>query len=179
MTDSFIVLIIMAVAHGAVFPGSFPSPVKVREGVVMNSECKNWQSLVDTSVEPPRPRFVFDVSNELDVTVGIECLLRLEGNKSPARFGGALNPGVSQTFDKATTEVAALFYVSYLFKKKFDHASAVALTDSRTGKVNTPKSIKSAFAAYRKWFEKIKSIGIEEARKQELDPLEGTFVRWY
>jgi hypothetical protein len=179
MTDSFIVMIIIAVVHGAVFSGSYPDHVIVQEKIIMNSGCKNWQSLVDSSIEPPSPRFVFDVSNERDVSVGIECLLRLEGNKSPARFGGALNPGVSQIFDKATTEVAALFYVSYLFKKKFDHANAVALTDSRTGKVNTPESVKSAFAAYRNWFEKIKSIGIEEARKQELDPLEGTFVRWY
>jgi len=178
MIDSFVGLLMLTVALGTFSSDSSRYQVE-QHNFDANSECGVWQSLIDSSVEQPRPKFIFDVSSEQDVMAGIGCLLRLEGNKSPARFGGALNPGVSQTFDKTTTEVAALFYVSYLFKKKFNHANAVALTDSRTGKVNSPESVKSAFSGYRKWFEKVMAIGLEEARKQELDPLDGTGVKWY
>jgi len=49
----------------------------------------------------------------------------------------------------------------------------------RNGKKNTKGSIKVAYEAYLSWFEKVKEIGLQKAREEKLDPLNGAPVRWY
>jgi hypothetical protein len=120
-----------------------------------------------------------DEENPAKIMQAVECLLKLEGNKNKAKFSGATNPRVSQLFEPATVEVAALFYVSYLFYQKWDHADAIALVGENNQKVNTPKTVKKAYKYYRSWFKQVKSIGIVKARKMKIEPLKGKDVRWY
>ena len=68
----------------------------------------------------------------------------MEGNKNPARFSGAMNNYVSQLFENTPADVAALYFISYLYHQEWDHADAVALRGS-DGSVNTPKVVRDAY----------------------------------
>jgi hypothetical protein len=72
-----------------------------------------------------------------------------------------------------------LYYVSYLFHQPWDQADAPFLVSQRNSKLNSDKNVSKAYKAYKKWFKKVIEIGLEEARKQKLDPLEGSGVKWY
>lgn len=117
---------------------------------------------------------------------GIACLLQQQGKTGVGLFSG-MKPETSQFVPMASVEIDALYKISMLFygNDKFAHAIAlVSVPIERHGKYheyvfNSKKYIKRAFASYRRWFEKVKEIGLEEARKQKLDPLAGSGVRWY
>lgn len=115
---------------------------------------------------------------EKEIFEAIECLLKCEGNKNPARFSGAITSYISEILPEASTDIAALFYISVLFTGKWDHGDGVALWD-REGVINPNDSVQKAYASYRKWFKKIKAHGLDEARRQKLDPLEKTNLHWY
>lgn len=124
-----------------------------------------------------------DEKNLENIMEGIECLLRLEGDKSRGAFGGATSTSGSWALNSPTTvEICALYYISVLYYERFDHASAVVLlykNYQETKSKNSDEAVKAAFESYRKWFAKVKEIGLKEARKQKLDPFEGSDVRWY
>jgi len=115
---------------------------------------------------------------EKEIFKAIECLLKCEGNKHPARFSGAITNYISKILPKASTDIAALYYISILFTGKWDHGDGVALWD-REGVINPSGSVQKAYASYRKWFKKVKDLGLDEARRQKLDPLEKTNLHWY
>jgi hypothetical protein len=140
--------------------------------------CKYWLSRVDSDVKRPDQFKHVDESNMDNIIVGIECLLALEDNKKRARFSGATRYDVSQLFAPATVDVAALYYVSFLFTQKWDHANAVAIVD-KEGRINTDESIKEAFQAYREWFKEVKKLGIYKARESGIEPFAGKNIRWY
>ena len=117
--------------------------------------------------------------SEADKLKVMECLIKQKGNRIPY-FGTILKDNISQIFAPARLEVVALFQMSYLFYGENKFASAVVLVDNKKDDdFNSKASINSAYRSYQKWFGKIKKIGFEEARKQKLDPLEGSGVRWY
>jgi len=125
-----------------------------------------------------------DEKNPENIIEGIECLLKLEGDKSRGAFGGGTSIRMigGDKFPSSTVEICALYYISVLFYEKYDHARAVVLrykNYEENKSLSTNEAIKTAFESYRKWFAKVKEIGLEEARKQKLDPLAGTDVRWY
>jgi|GEM_PF-2909596 len=156
------------------------SPVKSSlPGDPMTADCNYWRSLVDRSVEKPVTDQRIDESNSDTIIFGIRCLLTLQGNKNPARFSGVTRTDVSQTFDEATADVAALYYISYLYTGRFDHARAVALRDPQNGQFNSDRAIGLAFQAYKKWFGKVERIGLRRAREIALDPLKGAKTGWY
>lgn len=142
------------------------------------SECQYWQSKVDETVMAPESTSEPDTANAAVVLNGIECLLKMEGNRNPARFSGAVNNEVSQIFQPAPAEVAALYYISCLYYQKWDHANAVALRGP-DGKVNDPEDVREAYRSYRKWFEQVKHVGLAKARELKLEPLKDTKVSWY
>ena len=144
----------------------------------INDKCLIWRSRVDSTLIRLQDAPGFDEKNEQSVMEGIECLLRLEGNKNEANFSGVTNLEVSQFFEPATVEVGALYYVSYLYTGKWDHANAIALVDNNR-EPNAPKTVRRAYAAYRNWFQRVRKIGLAKARKIGLDPLKGKGVRWY
>jgi hypothetical protein len=121
------------------------------------------------------------------VMQGLECLLKEEGNRKPGLNFSPAAGSVSQTIPVPKAEVSALYYISYLFYGSFDFADVVALTRISAGPeppnerivFNSKEDVQRAYKSYRKWFETIKSIGLDEARKQRLDPLAGSDVEWY
>jgi hypothetical protein len=140
--------------------------------------CYYWQSKVDAGLVSPADDKKVDETDPRIILDGIDCLLQMESNRNPAKFSGATNPYVSQIFQPATVEVAALYYISYLYYQKWDHADAIALR-SENGEINSPKAIQRAYKSYRKWFEEVRKIGLAKAREMKLDPLKDAKVRWY
>ncbi len=146
---------------------------------IMAQDCSYWYK----SVGVKNIKYSGEKVNEKNpekVMEGIECLLKLKGDKSRGAFSGAMNTKVSQLFPRATVEVCALYYISYLFYENFKHASGVALHEIEDAEaLNSDVVIKKTYKIYRKWFEKVKQIGLEEARKQKLDPLGDSGITWY
>ena len=123
--------------------------------------------------------------SESQAMTAIGCLLKLEDNRHPAKFWGATKMTVSQLFAPATVNLAALYYISYVFTRDFSHAGAVALRGPHCGaSVNgayatRQQCIHRAFTAYRGWFAQIKHVGLERARAEGLSPLAGSGIEWY
>ena len=107
----------------------------------------------------------------------IASLLKLKGNKTPF-WGVAVSREVSQTFGPSPKEVIALFRISCLFYRDASFASAAVLVD-KDANLNTTSSIDVAYARYRRWFQRIRKIGLAKARELKLDPLAGSSVSWY
>ncbi|MFV0388155.1 MAG: hypothetical protein ACK5NT_05315 [Pyrinomonadaceae bacterium] len=143
-----------------------------------NKCCEYWQSKVDTQVLLSNEQQEFDENDPKVILNAIECLLKLEGNRNEAKFTGATNFEVSQTFEPATVEVASLYYISYLYYRTWSHADAIALVD-KDGNSNTNEAIQKAYKSYRKWYEDIKKVGLQKAKEQNLDPLADSDIRWY
>ncbi len=144
----------------------------------MKDISQYWQSKVDATVTAPKNTPEADVTDPQVVMAGIECLLKIEGNKHPAKFSGAVNDEVSQIFPRATADVAALYYISYLYYQKWEHADAIALRGP-DGEVNKSDDIREAYRSYRKWFKQVKRVGLAKAREMKLEPLKDTKVHWY
>jgi len=140
------------------------------------ARCTVWRSKVDPSLSL-QGRAIAELPSDRDAVAAIACLLESRGDTRPARFSGAMDERVSQTFDRATIEVAALYFISFIYEKKWDHGMAVAI-DGPDG-VNTDKTIRDAYAAYRRWFVKVKRYGIADCRKRGIAPLRGTSLAWY
>jgi hypothetical protein len=141
-------------------------------------KCLYWQSRVDPSIQRPKSIKTSDLESDQSIINGMECLLKLQGNKNKSIIEGATSPYASQTFGAATVEVSALYYISYLYYRKWDHALAASLmSNDRTA--DDPYTISSAYDAYRDWLKGIKKIGLAKARERHIDPLQGTGIRWY
>jgi hypothetical protein len=138
--------------------------------------CEYWQSKVD--IEKPDFNFEIDETNPENAMRGIDCLLKLEGNKKEGLFSGATSDSVSQTFPPSSVEICALYYVSYLFYQDWKHADAIALV-GRDSSINSDESVKKAFENYKFWLKKIKKTGLQKAREINLDPLSNSGIRWY
>ena len=105
-------------------------------------------------------------------------MLRHRGDKRVAGFGGATRFEVSQIFPPASVDLAALFYISYLFSGRWDHADGVALWNAH-GEINPPGSIEIAYKGYQKWYKRVRLVGVAAAREKHLNPLDGTDLSWY
>lgn len=139
--------------------------------------CHKWAGKVDPSVgDNDEPHAL--PAGEVETIEAIACLLRLEGNLEPARFSGVTHMDESQTLPRATVEVGALYYASYVFLRHWDHASGIAIVDQK-GRFNQPSSVHRAYRYYRRWLSELQRIGVSEARKQHLDPVQGSGLRWY
>lgn len=149
-----------------------------------NDVCYRWQ----TQVDPTQKRVIIDNSTltNAEIQEGIGCLLKLKGLTKKARFTGATRDNYysSEQYKPpkhpATIEIAALYYISFLFYENWQHAGSVSLFDEESEKINsnTKKSVEKAYKSYQKWFETLKEIGLEKAREQKLDPLSGSGISW-
>jgi len=148
-----------------------------QEKAVLRMDCTKWLSKVVPDMQDGTLH-VDPMPSDHEIIEAIGCLLQLEGDKRPARFGGVTRPEVSQILPTTTIELAALYYISYLYDGHWQHADGVALWN-RKGVINPPGSVETAYVAYRKWFEKVKKIGLEAVRKENLEPLKGTGLYWY
>lgn len=142
--------------------------------------CNYWLSKVDPKLACSDKDLAEEKLSDQKVLEIMKCLLKNKGNKNKANtLTASRSSKNSQTFDSPTIEVASLFYISSLFYENEDFAMAIALENENDERLNSRKSIQIAYMAYRKWFEKVKTIGLEEARRQKLDPLDGSGVSWY
>lgn len=142
-----------------------------------NLTCIDWHSKVDFN----KPLVLVNPENKSqeEIFLAVNCLLQLEGKKEESNVAGASNGYVSNFFGATSVEVAALYYISYLFYQKWDHSDAPFLITQRNSKLNSDRAVSKAYKAYKKWFAKVREIGLEEARRQKLDPLAGSGVAWY
>lgn len=134
---------------------------RINQNTTFEGNCSNKDNLTD------------------EETLAImECLLNQKGNKT-TYIGVVLRNNVSDTFASSPVEVVALFYISYLFYGNNNFANAMVLTyDYDLENPNPQKAIKIAHNSYRKWFKKIKKVGLKKARELKLDPLSKTKVSW-
>jgi hypothetical protein len=141
-----------------------------------NQNCEEWHNKIDSS----KPLIITTVKSksESEILFAIDCFLQLEGKNLDSNVKGATSGAVSDIFFATPVEVAALYYISYLFYDKWDHADAPFLID-KNSKRNTDEAVCESYKAYKKWFKKVKEIGLDEARKQKLDPLADSGIRWY
>jgi hypothetical protein len=86
----------------------------------------------------------------------------------------------------APINLAALYYISYLYTGNWKHGSAIALRGPEVESTDTPglyatrqEAVHKAYASYRRWYEEVKRVGLPRAREKKLDPLEGTGLSWY
>lgn len=141
-------------------------------------ECKKWFAKVEPIPGTSEEVWLTDRPTDQDVLQAIGCLLQLHGNKHPARFTGVTHLDVSQILPQASVELAALYYISYLFTGNFKHADGIALVN-RSRVINPDGAIDIAYHAYTVWFERVKSMGLLTARTLVLNPLQGTGLSWY
>jgi hypothetical protein len=158
---------------------AFPSTRSVAQLSKVSSEasdaCNYWISRIDPSVT--RPIGMTHTIDEQATLRGMKCLLGLEGNKSKSNIDGPTRPNVSQTFDAAPVEVAALYYISYLYYEKWDHAQFPKLISKDV--LSNEEIVSKAYSAYRGWFKEVNRVGLRHARRRHLDPLSGTKIVWY
>lgn len=178
----------------ALFVGIGVSQTTKTDNKSMNcGKCSYWQAKVNPSIKLPKNAdgtdqknptvelsFDFDISEKDSEKLleAAECLLKLKGKTSSSNLSTVFGLGHSSRLPSPTVKVAALYYISALYYKKWRHANGIMLIDN-DGKRNTKESVEAAYKAYQSWFEKVKEIGLEEARKQKLDPLAGSGVSWY
>lgn len=174
-----------------------------------DESCKTWQAMVDPSVhstgvrgthqgsqiesaiadlqKPNRdPDKVRSLSDD-EILRAMSCLLALKGKRGPSRLAGVTNPDISQFAGRASVEVAALYYITYLFKGIFDHADAFVILNNRKSPAKDKmgalltrlEDVSRAYDCYARWLPKVKKFGLTKARQQHLDPFEGTSLQWY
>ncbi len=165
--------ILTAYAAARYLPGRISNEMQTT-----SDKCLFWRSRVDASVTLPDGHKELDEKDQQNTMDGIECLLNLEGNKNAAKFSGANKPYISQIFKQATVEVAALYYISYLYTQKWDHADAIFLANDNE-EAEEAETTRRAYEAYRVWYKEVKKVGIVKAREKRLNPLKGTGIRWY
>jgi hypothetical protein len=141
--------------------------------------CIYWQSRVDPNVQLPKDFQMPDEKDAQSIVKGTECLLSMQGNKKPAAFSGATRLDTSQFFKPAKIEVAALFYISYLYYRDWGAFSGGVALRGKDGELSSEETVNKAYTYYREWFKEIEKIGIVKARELKISPLKNKDVRWY
>jgi hypothetical protein len=142
-------------------------------------DCKYWWSKADLSIQLPKDTPEKDEKDEKNIIEAIDCLLKLKGNTNQTQYSAITNlKYLEAKIPSPTIEVVALYRISALYYQKWRHANAIVLVD-KDRRQNTKEAVDAAYKSYEAWFEKVKKIGLEEARKQKLDPLADSDVSWY
>jgi hypothetical protein len=140
----------------------------------------------DTS-EANRP-YPFDFSRQVIDTISAIAELLLFENDDRRCALPIVNygPGRDQPYTGRDThfsiQVEALFLINQLvYSSPFTYAAYPVLYDDLNKRELATSGIviSQAYYAYRKWFKKVKKIGLHEIRERSIMPLDGAFVRWY
>jgi hypothetical protein len=147
-----------------------------------NNACYRWQTQVDPRLE--RIKIDNSILSTAEIEEAIGCLLTLKGKTHRARLYGTTrdnyykSEGYQPPKKPATVEIAALYYASFLFYSNWEFASSIVLYNADTEEINSKRNVEQAYKSYQYWFKKVKEIGLEEARKQKLDPLDESEISW-
>lgn len=149
---------------------------RVARAAPSSMNCGYWQSKVDPSV-PLQGARLDELPGDAEAVEAIRCLLRLRGRTEPGRFGGATRFDVSQVGPEPAIEVAALYYVTYIYERSWGHGDAVMIVGPNG--VNTKATVRQAFEAVARWVATVERMGMAEVRAQRLHPFRGTSLHWY
>jgi hypothetical protein len=173
---------------GVVNPGSSPKPQKSKQPPSRRPSSSPVKPVIQdfASPAPIDPDGVSSLT-EPEIVAATGCLLALEEDTHDANFSGATWAGVSELFAFPTPiNLAALYYISYLYTGNWKHGNAIALrgpgadaSDMHGQYVTRQEAVHKAYASYRRWYEEVKRVGLARAREKKLDPLEGTGLWWY
>lgn len=139
--------------------------------------CARWMKLIDPSAGKSSFAISFPIP-EKEKLAAIECFLQAEGNQIPSRIEMTMSHNGGEQLPPPTIELAALYYVTYMFEEKWDHAGGFALWN-RKAEINPPGSVQEAYKCYREWFSKLKELGFAEVKKRNLKPLDNSSVQWF
>lgn len=120
----------------------------------------------------------------------LKAVKELLGYKGDTRLCGLTivnnNPSRSQVYmgknQNYSLQIEALYLINQLiYKEPFNYSSMPLLYDRNTHKIFTVSGtgVSKAFAAYEKWYKKMKTIGIAQIQKTSIMPLDESSVRWY
>ena len=143
----------------------------------VSDECRPWIQKIDPALGKRGFAIQLPVQ-EQDLLVAVSCLLKSEGNKGPSQCDMNMTHNGGTDLPPPTVEVFALYYISFIFEGDWEYAEGIALEDRR-GRINPPGSVHTAYVAYRKWFLKVREIGVEQARKEHLKPLDPSGINWF
>jgi hypothetical protein len=160
-----------------------PSHQKIHQNAIIEDGLKEFMRI--ENLQNYDPDNVTSLTDE-EALAGMKCLFRLEKVTRPSRFTSQLKLAVSQLFSPAPINLAALYYINYLYTGNLNYAGAVALigpnaaATDKSGKYVTKQSaIQSAYAAYKTWFETVQKTGLKRSRELKLSPLKGSGLEWY
>lgn len=140
------------------------------------ADCEYWQSKVDANMRLMGAR-LDELPSDVDAPQAIRCLLQLKGQTMASRFGGATRFDVSEVGGATPMDVAALYYMTFIYTRVWDHADAIMI-DGPKG-VNSRRTVNEAFRAFEAWSKTVDRLGIAEVRVRGLHPLRGTQLHWY
>ena len=142
-------------------------------------DCNYWRSLIDPAIRYNGPRPNVEELTNADKIRAIGCLLSMQGQHGDAKFSGVTRLNISQVLPKASIEVAALYYISYLYCGKWGYSDGIALVD-KYGKFNTKRSVKLAYKSYNDWYKKVLLVGLDKMKERRIDPLDNCDgVHWF
>lgn len=150
-----------------------------RKSIMSNKGCEVWQAKIDPKIESSDIESWSNPKDDRVIVEAIGCLLKLKGIKRHSVFptaGTSIENSISHS--APSVEIAALYYISYIYYQKWDHGFAMILVD-KSGKHNSKESIKIAYKAYSVWYKKLQKEGTSKMREIKYDPLDGTDIHWY
>lgn len=158
----------------------FTSNISVAQTPVgkISNVCDYWESKANRKIKLPEEYPRLDETDEKNILQAIDCLLKLEGNINDSGYGtGGTSIENSNAYPSPSVELAALYYVTVLYLDDFPYY-AIKLVNKK-GEFLGKEAVKPAYKSYRKWYKKVKEIGLTKAREMKLDPLAGSNIWWY
>lgn len=158
---------------------SFAQPMKKEQINTSCDDCLYWQSKVDQRIRLSKNTPEKNEKDEKNIIEAIACLLKLKGNTTQTKYSAIVSfKLVEANLPTPTVEIAALYKISALYHQQWNHAEAIVLVDENRN-MNKKESIETAYRSYEAWFEKVKTIGLQKAIEQKLEPLADSGVNWY
>lgn len=143
----------------------------------VSTVCGRWLKIIDPSLGKSSFAISFRIP-ENERLAAMECFLQSKGNLTSLSTGDQHEFQRRNVSTAPTIEIAALYYVTYMFEEKWDHAGGIALWNKKA-EINPPGSVQEAYRCYREWLVKLKELGLAEVKKQGLGPLDKSSVQWF
>ncbi|ANQ48227.1 hypothetical protein MY04_0845 [Flammeovirga sp. MY04] len=162
----------------------------LREGASLKDDSNEFYKLKHKTDSADLGNYIYPILIEFNVDTLklIEDLLKFQGDTSICVLPiSCYDPKSSHIYmgqlKDYSIQVEALFIINQLyFNKSFSLYSPYPfVTNIETNKEASISGeiIDMAYEAYRQWYHKIKKIGLREARKQNIKPLDGYPLKWY
>ena len=114
----------------------------------------------------------------------ISELLRYRGDKRKSDFIVNHNRNLSKFYlgyrKRTTIEIQALFLINQIyFDNPFYYSPYEMLVDKDKREIlGDQNALSSVYSYYSKWYKKVKKLGLNEAKKQNIKPLDESPYQW-